>query len=124
VGTNERENANTNMVGQSMKELLRTTRGRFPNSEIFVARIPISQTLQSKKPAEAFNLSKLNESISKIQIEGVKALYTGKRDEMSFQLDGIHWSPESAQCILDGWYAQMHAIKQGFQQVQKTVVRS
>lgn len=123
VGTNERENGNTYLVSQSMKELLEVTRRRFPNSEIYVARIPISQILQSKKPTEAFNLSKLNEYMSKIQMEGVRVLYTGKRDEMSFHPDGVHWTPKSAQRILDGWFEQMSTFKQDFHQAQKTTVK-
>ncbi|KAL3860867.1 hypothetical protein ACJMK2_006970 [Sinanodonta woodiana] len=106
-----------------MKDLIKTTRGKFPNSEIFIAMIPISETLQIKNPREAYNLAQFNVTISKIQIEGVKALYTGNRDGMVFGRDGIHWSPKSAQFVLQRWYEQMDEIKQDFQQVRKSVRR-
>ncbi|KAL3846471.1 hypothetical protein ACJMK2_017460 [Sinanodonta woodiana] len=123
VGINDRDTTNTTVVGQSMKDLIKTTRGKFPNSEIFIAMIPISETLQIKNPREAYNLAQFNITISKIQIEGVKALHTGNRDGMVFGRDGIHWSPKSAQFVLQRWYEQMDEIKQDFQQVRKSVRR-
>lgn len=123
VGINDRDTTNTTVVNQSMKELLKTTRGKFPNSEIFIAMIPISETLQIKNPREAYNLSQLNTAISKIQIDGVKTLYTGNRDVMVFSRDGIHWSPKSAQIVLQRWFEQMDEFKRDFQQVPKTVRR-
>lgn len=123
VGINDRDNSNTTAVGQSMKDLLRTTRGKFPNSEIFIAMIPISEILQINNSKAAYNLYQLNTTIPKIQIEGVKTLYTGNRDVMVFSRDGIHWSPKSAQFVLQHWYEQMDGLKQDFQQVQKTVQR-
>lgn len=114
IGTNERENMNTNMVFQNLKDLLKATKEKFPTSKIFVAKIPVSDTLQNRKPTEAWNLTRLNGNLSKLHMEGVRVLESGSHLDVSFHTDGIHWSPRAANEILVRWMEQLEGYRRDF----------
>jgi hypothetical protein len=124
IGINNRGNMNTNKTCQEMKQLLKIAREKFQDCEICVTKIPISEQLQVKNSKEAWNIKKLNECLSKMQMNGITVLNTGIANEVTFHQDGIHWSPRSANLILKDWLEQIESRTQGFPKDKTTNERT
>jgi hypothetical protein len=119
IGINDRDNNNTNRVAQSLKDLTRTAQETFPDSAIYLTKIPISNTLDLMKPNEAFNIRKLNENLTKLSLEGVRVLESDAIGGWFFHSDGIHWAPRTANLIVDNWVRQVNMYKQDFRLIRK-----
>lgn len=119
IGINDRENNNTNRVAQSLKDLSKIARETFPDSDIYLTTIPISNTLDLIQPNKSFNIRKLNENLNKLPLEGVRVLESDARGGWHFHTDGIHWSPRTANGIVDNWVRQVNLYKQDFRFIRK-----
>ncbi|KAL3846360.1 hypothetical protein ACJMK2_017373 [Sinanodonta woodiana] len=124
VGINDRDNNNNTRVAQSMTNLAQIARATFPDSEIFLTQNQVSNTMDERRPREAFNIRQLNEHLTNITMQGVSYLDSNIRGGCFFEPDGIHWCPRTANSILNKWLQQLRVYRPVFCPVQKGTART
>lgn len=98
LGINNR-NQMTQTSIKELQKLLRTTKLKFPNAEVWVPLVSFSRSLP---PREQCHLHALNKYIS----SNYQSISELSRSEFSTERDGIHWTHNTAARLLRHWTQQ------------------